>query len=96
MTTFPVERYTDIRLYSAMAFCDGTLTHWVLNKAADILHTTFWNILLYKGMVILIEIPLKFDGSVNSNSALVQIMAWCQAGSKSFPEPVMIKYYDNV
>ena len=43
---------------------------------------------------ILIRISLKFvpKGPIDNVSALVQVMAWCRAGGKPLPEPVLTQY----
>ena len=43
---------------------------------------------------ISIRISLKFvpKGPIDNVSALVQVMAWCRAGGKPLPEPVLTQY----
>ena len=45
---------------------------------------------------ILNQISLKFDpeGPINNKSALVQVMAWRQAGAKPLPEPKLAQFTD--
>ena len=45
---------------------------------------------------ILIWISLKFvpKGAVDNESALVQLMAWHQAGNKPLPEPMLTQFTD--
>ena len=49
-------------------------------------------IFLNENVSILIKISLNFisNGPINNIPALVQIMAWCQAGDKSLSEPIMV------
>ena len=45
---------------------------------------------------ILIQISLKFfPRSQVDKSALVQVMAWCQTGNKTLPEPVLAQFTDK-
>ena len=46
-----------------------------------------------KKVCIFIEIPLFKDPMCNK-SALVQVMAWCQAGTKPLPEAMMTQIYN--
>ena len=43
---------------------------------------------------ILIQIPIKFvpKGPIDNKTALVQEMAWCQAGDKPLPEPMITQF----
>ena len=43
---------------------------------------------------ICIQILLKFvpKGPIDSNSALVQVMAWCLFGTKPFSEPMLMQF----
>ena len=52
---------------------------------------TFKCIFLYDNHYILITISLKFvpEGPIDNKSWLVQVMAWCQTGTKPLPEPMM-------
>ena len=45
---------------------------------------------------IFIRISLKFvsKGSIDDESALVQVMAWHRAGAKPLPEPMLSKFPD--
>ena len=54
--------------------------------------TTFKLIFLNDNCGILIPISLKFvpKGPVHNNTALVQVMAWCQIGDKPLSEPKMV------
>ena len=55
--------------------------------ADDILKCIFLN----ENVRISIQISLKFipKGPTDNISALVQVMAWCRAGDKPLPEPMM-------
>ena len=46
--------------------------------------------------VIFIQISLKFvpKDPIDNKSALVQVMAWCWTGNKTFPEPMMTQFTD--
>ena len=46
---------------------------------------------------IWIQISLKFvpRGSIDSKSALIQVMAWRRMGDKPFPEPMMTLFTDT-
>ena len=48
-------------------------------------------IFLEENVFILIQFPLKFvfQGLMDIKSLLVQVMAWCQTGTKPLPEPVL-------
>ena len=48
-------------------------------------------IFLYENCYVWSWISLKFvgRGRINNNQALVQIMAWCQTGTKPLSEPMM-------
>ena len=52
----------------------------------------FKGIFLNENVWIAIKIPLKFvlKGSINSESALVQVMAWHQTGNKPLSETIMV------
>ena len=43
---------------------------------------------------ILIQISLKFvaKDQIDNESALVQVMAWCQTGDKPLPAPMLTQY----
>ena len=68
------------------------LTHLPLNKMAAILaDDTFKCIFLNENDRIRIQISLKFvlRGAIDSEPALIQVMAWRRTGDKPFPEPMM-------
>ena len=48
----------------------------------------FEHIFLQENLYSLFQISLKFvpQAPINSKSSLVQVMAWCQAGTKPLPE----------
>ena len=54
---------------------------------------TFKYIFMKENLGILIKISLKFVPEVpfDNKSALDQVMAWCQTGTKPLPEPMMIQ-----
>ena len=54
-------------------------------------------ILLNENDRISIRISLKFvlKGPIDNKSALVQVMAWCQAGDKPLPEPILTQFIDT-
>ena len=68
------------------------LTYQTQNRMAIILHIEFWKAFLW----LKIKISLKSvpKGSVDNELALVQVMVWCQRGSKSLPEIMMSKFTD--
>ena len=45
---------------------------------------------------ISIRISLQFvpNGLIDNKSALVQVMAWCPAGDKPLPEPLLTQFTD--
>ena len=36
-----------------------------------------------------------FKGSIDNIYALVKVMAWCQAGAKLLPEPILTQFTDT-
>ena len=73
------------------------LTHLPLNKMAAILaDDTFKCIFLNENDRIRIQISLKFvlRGAIDSEPALIQVMAWRRTGDKPFPEPMMTLFTD--
>ena len=76
----------------------GHLTHWNLNKMADIWQKNIFKyIFLYENCHIKIKISLKCvpKGPINNEPALVQIMAWCLFGTKPLSEPMMAYFTDT-
>ena len=72
-------------------------THLSLDKMAAILQTTFSKkISLMKRFIFWIEILWKFvsKGPIDNKAVLVQVMAWCQTGTKPLPEPILIQFND--
>ena len=59
-------------------------------------HDIFSCIFLNKNACVMIKISLKFipKGSIDSKSALVQVMAWYLAGTKPLPELMLTKLHD--
>ena len=51
-------------------------------------------IFLNEDVWILFKISLKFvlESSIDNKSSLVQVMAWCQAGAKPLPDPMMAQF----
>ena len=45
---------------------------------------------------IFIQISLKYapTGQIDSNSVLVQVMAWCQTGDRPLSEPMLTQFTD--
>ena len=71
------------------------LTYLPLDKMAaiftdDILKCIFMNV----KSCITNRNPKKFipKGSMDNNSALVQVMAWCRTGTKPLPEPRLTQF----
>ena len=58
---------------------------------AAISHDIFKDIFFNENCYIFMEIALKFvpNDPINNKHALVQIMAWCQAGDKPLFEPMV-------
>ena len=72
-------------------------THLPLDKIAAILaDDIFKRIFLNENVSILIQISLKFvpKGSIDKNSALIQVMAWRRTGDKPLPEAMMTQFTD--
>ena len=42
----------------------------------------------------MIRIPLQFvsQGPIDNKSVLIQVMAWCQTGTKPIPEPILSQF----
>ena len=36
-----------------------------------------------------------FKGSIDNMYALVKVLAWCQAGAKPLPEPILTQFTDT-
>ena len=64
--------------------------------AAILSDNIFKCIFLNENDRIQIQISLKFvpRGSIDSKSALVQVMAWRRTGDKPFPEPMLTQFTD--
>ena len=58
----------------------------------------FKRIFLNENIRISIKISLKFvpKGSINNNTALVQIMAWRRSGDKPLSEPMMVSLLTHI
>ena len=84
-----------------MGFLDAfQSTHWGLDKNGHHIADNIWNVFfLTEKFCILIEFPvfpkLAPNDSIGNKSSLVQVMAWCQAGTKPLLEPVMIQLSDT-
>ena len=67
--------------------CSFILTHWCMNK-----NLTFF-LLNEKRYILIIHLPLKFvlEGPINTESTLVQVIAWCPPGIKLLADPMMTK-----
>ena len=61
-------------------------------KNGAISRTEFSNALFW--MKIFVYIFLKFVPKTDDMAALIQVMAWCQAGEKPSPEPMMAQFAD--
>ena len=74
---------------------DG-LTHWgPRQNGCHFAEDIFKHIFLNGNVSITIKISLNFVpwSTIGNSSALVQIMAWCQTGSKPLPEPMLTPIY---
>ena len=63
-----------------------TLPHWGRDKMADNCQTTISNAFSW---IIFLELLFEFHWNlfaIDNKPALVQVMAWCRTGDKSFPE----------
>ena len=73
------------------------LTHLPLDKnghhfAEDIFKCNFLNEKFHIFSRISLKIVLKIP--IDNKSALVQVMAWCGAGDKPLPEPMLAGFTD--
>ena len=70
----------------------GPLTHWGLDKMADIFQTTFSNAFSWMKMLP-IKMSLTFvpHGPINNIPALVQIMGWRLPGDKPWSGPMVVR-----
>ena len=61
-----------------------------------ILHNIFECIFMNEKFCVLIQISQTFvlKGPTDNKSVLVQIMAWCQTGSKPLFEPMLTQFTD--
>ena len=78
--------------------CFNSLTDLPLNKMAAVLADDIFKcIFLNESDRIQIWISLTFvpRGSIDSKSALIQVMAWCWTADKPFPEPMMALFIDT-
>ena len=74
---------------------DFILTYWGQHKMAAILQKDIFKfILLDENYSNLIQIQMEVvpDCPINKWQALVQIIAWCQAGDKPLSEPMMAEF----
>ena len=57
----------------------------------------FMDIFMTESVCILIEILWKLfpEGPINIMSALVQVMPWCQTGTKPLPEAMTTQFFDE-
>ena len=69
--------------------------HWCLY---DTTIQFYYCILSNENFCIVIQVSLKFSCKcpADSDSVLVQFMAWCWTGGKPLPEPVMTKLYNAI
>ena len=62
--------------------------------AAILADDVFRCIFMNEKFCISIIISLKFapNGPINNDTALVQVMAWCQTGNNPLPEPMLTQF----
>ena len=79
--------------------------HWCISVLLGLLHqvnrnslTRFKHIFLDENVRTSIKISLKFvpKGPVNKMPVLVQIMAWCRSGDKSFSEQMVVSLLTHI
>ena len=82
-----------------MLVASVSLTHWGRDKnGRSFADDTFKRIFLYENVRISIKISLKFVPKVpiNTNPALVQIIAWSRSGDKPLSEPMMVSLLTHI
>ena len=81
-----------------MTLVVNNLTDWCLNNKANILLTTFSNLLFYENVSCSIVVMLKLvhKGQIDIYPTLIRAKTWHHIGGKPLIEPVMTKTFTAI